>query len=92
MELLQNAFLHVRNHFNMSFHVLHYGISFSKTSSFFTECVKALIPCGGCQRSLFRDSYRLKGNLVADIVISLCCAPCSAVQMYNEAKYRGESR
>mmetsp|Transcript_12121 Transcript_12121/g.38469 ORF Transcript_12121/g.38469 Transcript_12121/m.38469 type:complete len:136 (-) Transcript_12121:1-408(-) len=36
-----------------------------------------------------RENYNIEGDCVSDIVVSVCCLPCSATRAYSEAQLRG---
>ena len=56
---------------------------------FLEECLKPIVGCCVCQRSLFRMSYRIDGNYCEDCFVYICCPPCTVMQMYNEVALKG---
>eukprot|EP00727_Mastigamoeba_balamuthi_P003746 m51a1_g13369 hypothetical protein (102) ;mRNA; f:830-1302 len=40
-------------------------------------------------RNIIREGYGIEGNCCTDVLISCCCAPCTAAQLLNEVDSRG---
>jgi Cys-rich protein (TIGR01571 family) len=49
--------------------------------------------CGVCMlRTKLRGTYRIHGSICEDIVTTVFCAICAAIQMQQELIYQGESK
>lgn len=51
---------------------------------FNSYCVSSVV-----LRNIIRTNYNIEGSCCGDIMITACCAPCSAVQLSGEVERRG---
>ena len=43
-------------------------------------------------RNIIRSGYKINGSCGEDIIVGICCAPCSAIQLVSEIRERGPHR
>eukprot|EP01083_Nonionella_stella_P199581 731734_1 len=52
-------------------------------------CFNCLCAHSIALRNIVREGYNIEGNCCMDIITNVCCAPCSACEVYNESVKRG---